>query len=260
MQQKIFEIILEENEISWQKILYDLVKVEDMNPWDIDISTITQKYIETLKSLKKHDFRVSGKVILAAAILLKIKSNRFMDEDMLELDKIIYESENEPEDEMFFDEYQDDFHTPGNVSELEKQSLIPRTPQPRIRKVSIYDLMQALDQALEVRRRRIIKSLPEENTTLMPEVKKVDLTSKIKKTFFSIRQYYSQNTNPLVFSKLLLSEEKDDKIHTFIPLLHLSNLRKINLEQFEHLGDINITINKSTLEKELVQELSTAQQ
>lgn len=253
MQQKIFQIILEENELSWQKILYDLVKSEDMNPWDVDISTITQKYIETLKTLKKHDFRISGKVILAAAILLKIKSNRFMDEDMLELDKLIYESENNIDEEMFFEEYNDDFHTPGNITELEKQSLIPRTPQPRIRKVSIYDLMQALDQALEVRRRRIIKSLPEESTNLMPEIRKVDLTSKIKKTFFNIKNYYSQNNEPLIFSKLLYSQEREDKIYTFIPLLHLSNLRKINIEQFEHLGEISISLNNSKNKEKLLE-------
>ena len=50
MQDRIFEMLLKEDEITWQTILYDLVKTEEMDPWDIDISLLSQKYLETVKT------------------------------------------------------------------------------------------------------------------------------------------------------------------------------------------------------------------
>ena len=75
MQEKLYEVLFEKDDITWQTILMELVKSEEMNLWDLDISLLTKKYIDTIKELKKHDFRLSGKVLLAAALLLKIKSD-----------------------------------------------------------------------------------------------------------------------------------------------------------------------------------------
>ena len=75
MQQKIFDMLLQEEEISWRTIIYDLVKTEQMDPWDINITLLTQKYIEVIKEMQEHDLRVSGKILLAAAVLLKMKSS-----------------------------------------------------------------------------------------------------------------------------------------------------------------------------------------
>ena len=64
------QLLLDKDDVTWKQILYDLVRNEQMNPWDIDVSVLSQKYIETIKGLKQHDFRISGKVLLAAAIRL----------------------------------------------------------------------------------------------------------------------------------------------------------------------------------------------
>src|SRR3990167_3010217 len=88
--ERIFNILLSKaDEVTWQSIIYELVKTEQMDPWDIDISLLTQKYIDMLRTLKEHDFRISGKVLLAAAILLKMKSNKLVGEDLSELDRLL---------------------------------------------------------------------------------------------------------------------------------------------------------------------------
>ena len=69
MQEEILQMLLKEEEISWKTILYDLVRNEQMDPWDINVSLLTKKYIEVIKTMQEHDFRISGKVLLAAAIL-----------------------------------------------------------------------------------------------------------------------------------------------------------------------------------------------
>ena len=255
MHDRIFQIIVNENEITWQTIITDLVKKEDMDPWDVDVSDLSNKYIQTVKKLKDHDFRVSGKVVLAAAILLKIKSNRFVDEDMLELDRLI--NQRDMTEDEFYEEIQDDFHIPGQLSEEQKHQLIPKTPQPRVRKVSIYDLMDALDQALEVRRRRIVNSIPQVEELHHPE-KKIDLTATINNVYKKIRKHYDEQKKQLTFSQLIPSEERQDKIYTFVPLLHLENLRKINLDQEEHLGEIGIQMHKASTKKEVDKELAAS--
>lgn len=252
MQKQIYEMLVTDDEVTWQTLLYDLIKKEEMSPWDIDVSLLTQQYISTLKSLKEHNFRISGKVVLAAALLLKMKSTRFVGEDMLEIDRLIHAGEEVSEEE-FYDELAEEFHTPGNISDHEKFTLIPRTPQPRKRKVSIYDLMNALDKALEVRRRRILNAMPgEEELTSIP-ARKVDLHKIIKGLFSRIKGHFSSGNTYLSFSQLLTSEDKEDKIYTFLPLLHLSNMQKVELEQKEHFGEIAVHLIRSGSKKELEQ-------
>ena len=60
------------------------------------------------------------------------------------------------------------------------------------------------------------------------------------------------NQNSLTFSQLVPSGTKEDKIYTFIPLLHLSNQRKIDLSQKEHFGEIEIMLHsKKEADEEL---------
>jgi len=238
--ERIFNILLSKtDEITWQSIIYELVKSEQMDPWDIDISLLTQKYIEMLRSLKEHDFRISGKVLLAAAILLKMKSNKLVGEDLSELDRLLIGVEEEIE-ELGFEETQ--------VEKLtEIPSLIPRTPQPRKRKVSIYDLVEALERALEVKKRRLLHLIPPLNLEA-PKVKR-NITEIIREVYVKIKTFFlSTIKDKLTFTKLLPSESKEDKVHTFIPLLHLAQQNKIELVQETPFGEIQILLKKKSLE------------
>lgn len=248
---RIFNILFSKaDEITWQGIIYELVKSEQMDPWDIDVSLLTQKYIVMLKTLKEHDFRVSGKVVLAAAILLKMKSHKLVGEDLTELDKLLIGVE-EQIDELGFDE----------SSQIEKlteiPALIPRTPQPRKRKVSIFDLVVALERALEVKKRRLLHSIPPMN--LEAPKKKRDITEIIREVYFKIRTFFMKTLKEkLTFTKLLPSESKEDKVHTFIPLLHLAQQNKIELVQETPFGEIEVLLKKKDLQPELQDKNDTA--
>jgi segregation and condensation protein A len=235
--ERIFNIIFSKaDEITWQSILYELVKTEQMDPWDIDVGTMTQKYIDMLRTLKEHDFRISGKVLLAAAILLKMKSTKLVGEDLTELDKLLIGVEEEME-ELGFDES-------SEIPKLgEIPSLIPRTPQPRKRKVSIFDLVEALERALEVKKRRLLHSIPPLN--LEAPKKKRDITQIIRDVYGKIKSFFiTALKDKLTFSKLLPSESKEDKVYTFIPLLHLAQQNKIELIQEAPFGEISILMKK----------------
>jgi len=247
--ERIFSIILSKtDEITWQSIIYELVKSEQLDPWDIDVSLLTQKYIEMLKVLKEHDFRVSGKVLLAAAILLKIKSNRLVGDDLSELDRLLTGVKDEMED-LGFDE------SGASTEKLtEIPTLIPRTPQPRKRKVSIFDLVEALERALDVKKRRLLHSIPPLN--LEAPKKKKEITQVIREVYGRIKSFFAGTffKDKLTFSKLLPSESREDKVYTFIPLLHLAQQNKIELFQETPFGEIQILMKKKSEEQPKVEE------
>ena len=237
MQQKIFNLIMEQEEVGWKTILYDLVKSEEMNPWDVNISLITKKYIESVRKMQEHDLKVSGKIVLAAAVLLKIKSNYLIDHDISKLDQLLQQGE-ELVDEDMLDEFEDSLH---KHREKQKFQLIPRQPQPRNRKVSIHDLVDALQRAMESKKRILAKKRPVKYK--MPG-KHIDIMEVISDIYHKIIYYSKKDSKKqLTFSQLLPPKaSKQDKVFTFLPLLHLENQRRVDTEQKKPFAEIQIKI------------------
>ena len=249
---QVFEIIFDKEDVTWQSLLYELVRTEQMNPWDISISLLAQRFLEMLKTLKEMDFRISGKIILAAAILLKLKSTRLVGEDISNLDRLFAQADDE--EEGLLDELHD---APVPKEDPANFQLIPRTPQPRKRKVSIFDLVDALQKAMEVKKRRVMRDIPTVKVEI-PE-KKTDISEVIKSMYGKIKNYFLQHQNAkLTFTKLIPSESKQDKVYTFIPLLHLSNQRKIEMFQYQHFGEIEVELLKNIVVKDINKELPSS--
>jgi len=254
MHDQIFDMLVKEDEISWKQILMNMVRTEQMNPWDVDISIITQKYVKLIKELKEMDFRLSGKVLLAAAILLRMKVNKLLDDDITELDRMISQQEELGEDE-FYDEIEAELMAKRReAAQLgENIPLMPRVPHPRKRKVSIYDLVSALEQALEVKRRRVMNNMPLAPVEAPTEV--VDMTVLVKQIYNKVLNFFSlQKKDKLYMHNIVPGETSADKIHTFVPLLHLSNSRRIDLEQEQHFGPIEIQLLRARARQETDQE------
>jgi len=236
---QIFNLLFHRDEITWKSMIYELISSEQMDPWDVDVSLLAQKFLERLKQYKEMDLKISGKVLLAAAILLRIKSTRFLEEDINALDALIA-SANAPEEEL----YEEIIDFAEEVIDIEeKPKIYPRTPQPRKRKVSVFDLMDALGKALEVFKRRPPKI--KEKITLKAPEKPRDISLIMRDVFNKIVEHYDKSNNGLTFNHLVPSESKEDIVFTFIPLLHLDHQRKIDLIQKYHFGDINIELLKS---------------
>lgn len=237
MQERIFNLLFNEDDVTWQNIIYDLVNSEQMNPWDIDISLISQKFLEKLKKLKEMDFRISGKIVLASAIMLKIKSNHLLMHDIGALDALI--ASQEMDEDAFYEEIEGNAFIP---KEQDVMPLVPRTPQPRKRKISIYDLVNALEKAIEVQNRRVINKA---NAPIVeiPQ-KSLDISIVIRDVYKKITTFFKKNNDKLTFDQLLPSDTKEDKVLTFIPLLHLDSQRKIDLLQEKHFSEIEVKLLK----------------
>ena len=135
------------------------------------------------------------------------------------------------------------FDEASSVPKLDEiPALIPRTPQPRKRKVSIFDLVEALEKALEVKKRRLLNSIPPLN--LEAPKKKKDITEIIREVYGRIKGFFLGLQGSLTFSKLLPSQSKEDKVYTFIPLLYLAQQSKIELVQEIPFGEINVLLRR----------------
>ena len=232
MQDRILNMLMQKDEITWQAIIYDLVKSEQMNPWDIDISVLTQKYLEIVRQLQEHNFFISGKVILASAILLKIKSHKFLTENLANFDaQLFQQNEDLLEDGNYIDP----------ITNQPIPELLIKTPQARKRKIDLNDLMGALDKALKVDQKRLLRRRGERvvHEARLPE-KKIDIAALIKSVYNQILGWFTKKEK-ITFSELVGSDKRDDKINTFIPLLYLSNNHSVDINQETPFGEIDIT-------------------
>jgi chromatin segregation and condensation protein Rec8/ScpA/Scc1 (kleisin family) len=129
------------------------------------------------------------------------------------------------------------------IDEGELPILIPKTPLGRHKKVTLDQLMGALNQAISTENRRIkrhIKTKQAEKSSLvvLPKSTRIPLKVRVKNIFSIIQSHFNVNKEHIEFDKL--AEDKEEKLATFLPVLHLANQTKIHLHQPIHFEDIFI--------------------
>ncbi len=234
MQDKILELLMQKDEITWQTILQDLVKSGEIDPWDIDISILANKYLDTIRKIQEANLFISGKVLLASAILLRIKSERLLIEGIGGLDALMFPSGNLEE--------MDEFVTKQRLTLDAEPHLTIKTPQARKKKVTMNDLIDALEKALEVNERRLLRIAERERLPEMAVPEKPININKIIKELYNKIVLIFEKKPEVTFTELVGSDKKQDKIATFVPLLHLSNQERVDLNQEAHFTEIYIKL------------------
>ena len=82
--------LLFNREVDWQEIIYDLINSEQLDPWNIDIGILSEGFLVKIREYEEMDFFVSSKVLLAAALLLRIKSELILSKYMRSIDSILF--------------------------------------------------------------------------------------------------------------------------------------------------------------------------
>ncbi|MEK6928797.1 MAG: segregation/condensation protein A [Nanoarchaeota archaeon] len=226
--------------LSWQAIIYDLINTEQLDPWNIDLTILAQKYLKKIKMLEEENFFISSKVLLAAAFLLRIKSEILL-EHLPSLDEILFGKKEEKkyiQERIYLDE--------------EIPMLFAKTPLPRFKKVTLDELMSALGKAMTTENRRIRKIIIAKQQAFdasfsIPK-KRINIRDQINAVYKKLIEIFSKKEEKLAFSNLS-GASTEEKISAFIPLLHLDTQHKIWLEQEEHFGEIWILL-KSTYQKQ----------
>jgi len=208
---------------TWREMLLDLVVTEKLDPWNIDLVEIASKYLERIRNLQKLDLRVPANLILAASILLRFKSDalRFEEEEQV------------VEEQVFIDELQ---------PPLEIPMLSLRTRIPRKRKVTLDELMTALEEVFEEQRRKQEKPVIREN--LLINMPKYDITERMKEIYGRVKKL-ADSAGLVTFSSLLKSKTREEIIYTLLPILHLAQDGKLSVFQEKFFGEIFIQLPTS---------------
>jgi len=231
-QDELYDLLIGK-EASWQAIIYDLVKSEQLDPWDIDLAVLSRSYIEKIKELEEASLFVSSKILLAAAILLRIKSELLLKRYIRSLDEILFGKPEEKEKEEVY-------------IQLDDVDLLPRTPLPRLRKVTLQELMTALNKAMATEHRRIKKEIllrqaAREVAFEIPKIR-INIRQKIREIYEKILRFFKTTRKEKLSFTQLAGTKREERIATFIPLLHLDNQEKVLLEQEQHFGEILISL------------------
>jgi chromatin segregation and condensation protein Rec8/ScpA/Scc1 (kleisin family) len=191
-----------------------------------------QKYEET-------DFFVSSKVLLAAALLLRIKSEMILSRYMKSIDEILF-GDKEEDKKNVFERIELDEDIPD---------LIPRSPMPRFRKVTLKELIDSLNKAIITENRRIKKAIVNQNALRESGIslpkRKYNIQSKLKQIQGKVLLYFDANkSHKKVSYTNIIGLDKEERALSFFPILQLENNGEFWLEQEEHFEEIHIWLKK----------------
>ncbi len=200
----------------------------------MNIIFLTDKYIEKINDLEETDFFVSSKVLLAAALLLRIKSEILLNKYI----KSIYE--------ILFGKKEEKKYTLDRI-ELDEEipELVPKSPMPRFRKVTLKELLESLNKAIITENRRIKKTIINRNALRESSIslpkRRMSIKDKIKEIYDNLHGHFqdNQDKHKIPFSEFV-PQTKEERISSFSSLLHLENQSKIWLHQEDHFGEIHI--------------------
>ena len=218
----LLKLIIEKQ--SWEDIIYHIVSYENLDPWDIDIVKLADSFMSYIRKLKMLDFRIPAKVILVAAILLKLKSDTL---SPFKSEEVEYASE------VSFNEYEE---LREKLSQIKLSPSIQRMVK---RKVTLEELVDALKKAMKVKKKKerlrklLDKRIAEEITI------EEDIESRIEKLLSKIDSLIAKLKSKKVgFRKLVDRWEREEIVRNFVPLLHLSSRGVVETEQKKLFDEI----------------------
>ena len=228
------------------EILVQMAKSGKIDPWNIDIVDVTDRYLAHLFEMKAPNLRATGKTFLFASILLRLKSNVLEGNDIFD-----YEDENQDDYELTDDEIIDNYEPPTNNVISFNEVLQRRTSvkinrnrtvtlKDLIRQLEFYEMLekkQSLKQAHERAKRRV-----RNYANLSAE----DIVNLAHEEFIENSVQVIQAKLEKIFNKEEKVELHDlvsigmSKVTAFIALLFLTAEGKCDLEQDEFYSDLYV--------------------
>ena len=145
------------------EILVSMAKSGKIDPWNVDIVDVTDKYLAHLFQMKAQNLRLTGRTLLFAAILLRLKSNVLEGIDVNQIEGLNdYGEENYDDFELEDDGWSDEEINTNNVISLDE--VLQRRTSVRLnrsRMVNLKDLIKQLQFYEELDRKQSLKNAHE---------------------------------------------------------------------------------------------------
>ena len=140
------ENYVHEAEVDGIEILVNMAKQGKIDPWNVNIVDVTDKYLTHLFQSKAQNLRLTGRTLLFAAILLKLKSNVLEGLDVTDFEPVHPDELDYFGDEGELDYTQDDYIPTNNVISIDE--VLQRRTSVRLnhnRVVTLRDLIRQLE-------------------------------------------------------------------------------------------------------------------
>ncbi len=240
------------------EILVSMARHGKIDPWNIDIVDITDKYLVHLAESKSNNLRLTGRTLLFAAILLKLKSNILEGIDTLQFEP---QDDNfaEFEDEWYEDEVIDEPINRNNVISLDE--VLQRRTSIRLnrnRVVTLKDLIKQLEFYEELDRKQSLKNTLERAKRRVKSYAKFTSDDIINLA----HDEYIENSVKILHENLIKIFETEervelttltllgmDKISAYIALLFLSASTDFDLVQDEFYSELYV-VKETILQEE----------
>ena len=229
-----------QGQVDGLEILVNMAKTGKVDPWNVDIVDITDKYLAHLFQMKAQNLRLTGRTLLFAAILLRLKSNVLEGIDANQIEGI--EEEYIDDFELEDDSWDEEINT-NNVVSLDE--VLQRRTSIRLnrsRMVNLKDLIKQLQFYEELDRKQSLKNAHERAkrrvrsyARLTPDdivnlahdeyiEKSVDILHENLKKIFETQEKVELNTLTLLGL---------DKISAYIALLFLTADPEANIDLYQ---------------------------
>lgn len=238
------------------ELLVQLTRNGEIDPWNIDIVKVADQYLQAVAELKASDLKITGKTLLYLAILLRMKSDQLAGINYL----------NPPQDDFLDELLESDFMDNGRViqpkfSFRSLDEVIKRrtsTKQPRIRTVTLEDLILELHKYEELEKRRSLKEKVEKasNRRMMDyaDFTADDIEDMAHEEFHEDTVIHLKH----LLERMLLQQEavslseimasgRLDKISAFLALLFLSARGGFSMHQDEFYAELYVRPDLASL-------------
>ena len=230
-------------------ILVEMAKQGKIDPWQIDILDITNKYLAYICNIKSQDLRLTGQTFLFASILIKLQSNVLEGVELTDFTEQVEEPTYD--DDGFIVEYPEDDYVPtNNIISLEE--VLQRRTSVRLnhnRIVTLKDLIRQLEFYEKLEQRQAMRDAHERAKTRVRSYARLTADEIVN---LAHEEYIADNVLKLkanleqIFEREEKIELNDllplgmDKMSAYIALLFLAAESDYDLEQEEFYSDLYI--------------------
>jgi segregation and condensation protein A len=219
---------------TWKQMLMELIDQNKIDPWDVDIALIADAFMKKVREMKKLDLGVQANIILAAAILLKYKSEYL---------RYLIAEEQTALTEFPMEEHE----LRGDTEDIPQLTLVSRIPPKR--QITLDELVGEMEKVIKYEnadRERIPRGSISETIDFV--ISEEDIEKKMDEILERIRNNTDESGWSL-FSRILENSNSIEIIYTLISILHLVQAGKINIKQDKMFGEIFIFLLDREKEK-----------
>lgn len=241
------------------EILVSMAKSGKVDPWNIDIVDITDKYLAQLFQMKAQNLRLTGRTLLFAAVLLKLKSNILEGIDVLDFEDQVEDDFDYTDEYNEFGESENEYIARNNVVSLDE--VLERRTSVRLnrsRVVTLKDLIRQLQFYEELERKRSLKNAHERAKRRVRSYAKFTaddiinlahdeyIENGVMKLRENLERIFEHEERIELNTLTLLGM---DKISAYISLLFLSAESDYELVQDEFYSDLYVVKGSSRQEQ-----------